>query len=223
MKRFLVLVPLAMVLVAGCSNSPGGNAAGDVPTASPSKSWDCSQTSELSMAEWTEHCADDAEMSEPEGDVSPTSAAPATQPIDGGTYTWPSGITLKLAVEDYGKWGRTSDFCGDGSCGVAVPEASDIGIRYTVTVPADFSGTFDPYSCPGNVSVVNGNDEEAGGGVVGDHDQSISGPMLPGATKEGVAERWIAPDYAGQQFLLTSSCGDAEYSGQPALFTGSLG
>jgi hypothetical protein len=223
LRTHLLTIPatVALGLLTACSNSPGGNAAGDVPTATPSQSWDCSEDSTLSMGDYTEHCMDGEGAETEEADA--TASTPAVQPIDGGTYTWPNGIGVSYKVEPYGKFGETQDWCGDGSCGINYPDDSDLGIVYTVSVPADYSGTFDPLSCGGTLSVVNGVDDDASNLWAGPHNTNMTGPMLPGSTKTATNEYVIAKAYAGQQFLLTTSCGDTNYSGQQALFTGNLG
>ncbi|MCI2237605.1 hypothetical protein MN205_03760 [Kineococcus sp. TRM81007] len=206
----------ALLALAGCSNGPGGNAAGPVPSATEINCEDPS----ITMAQYTENCT---ELEEGEGGTAASPASEAPQPIDGGTYTWASGITVTYKVEDYGTFDQTQDWCGDGSCGISQPADSDIGLRYTVSVPADFPGTLEPSGCAGSLSVVNGNDEEALRLYAGDHYSGITGPMLAGATKEGLTQYVIAEAYAGKQFLLSSSCGDTSYSGERALFTGNLG
>lgn len=146
------------------------------------------------------------ESGEPEAE-----AEVKTQPFDGGSYTWKSGIRMDTKVEKVEPWGGTSDdFCGDGSCGIADPDDTRFVLRYTVTVPDDFEGKFDPYSCPGEFEPMNGNSDEAGSGVAGDYSRSLGDVILPGTTKFGVTEQYIEKAYAKETFYILSTCGDPE-------------
>ena len=141
---------------------------------------------------------------EPEGEQ-------AAEPFDGGTYTWKSGIRMDTKVEKVEPWGGASDdFCGDGSCGVADPDDTRFVLRYTVTVPKDFAGKFEPYSCPGDLEPMNGNADEALSGVMGDDYRSLDELILPGATKFGVGEYYIEKAYATETFYIQSTCGDPD-------------
>lgn len=134
-----------------------------------------------------------------------------TQPLNGGTYTWKSGIRMDTKVEKVEPWGGVKDdFCGDGSCGVADPDDTRFVIRYMVTVPKDFAGKFEPYSCPGDLEPMNGNADEALSGVMGDDYRSLDDVILPGATKFGVGEYYIEKAYAKETFYIQSTCGDPE-------------
>jgi hypothetical protein len=162
--------------------------------------------------------------SEDSEDDSATEESFATQPLDGGTYTWENGITQTLSVERVELWGgnKPDDFCGDGSCGVADPDDTRLVLRYDVSVPADFSEPFDPYSCPGGLHVTSGNDDEAFSQIAGDFDQELGGKILPGSSKFGVNEYYIEKAYAGAEFYIESSCGDTEMSGESVVFQGPL-
>lgn len=149
------------------------------------------------------------------------SDAGAQLPLDGGHHTWPSGVSMKLQVTKVEPWGDTDDFCGDGSCGVANPNDTRLVLKYTVKVPADYSQPFDPTSCPGELHVRNGNDDDALGGVFGDYSKELGGKIFPGDTKYGVDEYYIEKKYADAQFYLESSCGAGEdYSLDPVYFFG---
>lgn len=144
------------------------------------------------------------------------------QPFDGGTYTWSSGVTMRTSVELVEKWGKVDDFCGDGSCGVANRDDTRFVFRYEVTVPDTLRKPLEGYSCPGELHVAAGNDQEALSGVYGDYERSIGDTILPGATKFGVAEYYIERDYVDGEFYLESSCGDPTYSGETAFFNGPI-
>lgn len=147
------------------------------------------------------------------------------QPIDGGTYTWSStGITIDLAVEVTEiRGGEPDDLCGDGSCGVLEPEDTTVTIRYDVTVPDDYAGgPFDASYCELSAGVVNGNDDEAITGLAGGYYSPIDGAILPGASKFGIDEFVVDAEHAGDEFLLTTACGDPD-SYEEAYFVGPLG
>lgn len=143
-------------------------------------------------------------------------------PLDGGTYTWTNGVTMSLSVDRTEPWGDVDDFCGDGSCGVANRDDTRVVLRYEVTVPDDAPEPFDAYGCPGSLSVMSGNSDEALSGVAGDYDREIDGKIFPGQSKFGLAEYYIEKDYAGGEFFIESSCGD-ESNGESAYFVGTLG
>lgn len=151
----------------------------------------------------------------------PGSSAEEQLPFDGGEYTWKSGVTMKVTVEKSERWGRTDDFCGDGSCGVAEPGDTRFAMKYEVTVPPDFEGSFEPYSCPGQLHVESGNDEEAYIDVAGQNAKYLDGTIRPGATKFGVVEYAIKKASAGEEFYIESSCGDPEGS-EIAFFGGNV-
>lgn len=142
-------------------------------------------------------------------------------PLDGGSYTWDSGVKMSLTVEAVEPYGERDDFCGDGSCGIAVPEDTRVALKYEVTVPDDFAEAFDPYGCPGELHVADGNDDEAFGLVSGDYMRSLDGSILPGTTKFGVQEFYIKADYADAEFYIESSCGDTDFS-ESAFFSGTF-
>lgn len=143
-------------------------------------------------------------------------------PIDGGLYTWESGVSMKLTVDRVELWGKKSDFCGDGSCGIADPDDTRVVLKYEVTVPADASEPFDASSCPGQMYPTSGSDDDALSGVFGDFAKSIDGKIFPGATKTGFDEYYIEKAYADQAFYIESACGDFDYDGQTAYFVGSF-
>lgn len=144
-------------------------------------------------------------------------------PLDGGSYTWASGVTMKLSVDRVEPWGHKSDFCGDGSCGIADPDDTRVVLKFEVTVPPDASEPFDASSCPGQMYPTSGNEDDALSGVYGDFAKPISGKIFPGATKTGFDEYYVEKAYAGQEFYVESSCGDADYDGETAYFVGTLG
>jgi hypothetical protein len=143
-------------------------------------------------------------------------------PLDGGSYTWASGVQLRLSVERVEPWGSTSDFCGDGSCGVANPDDTRFVFKYEVTVPEDFPAPFESYSCPGQLQVATGNDDEALSGVLGDYYRDLGGTVFPGSTKFGIEEYYIEKAYVGEEFYIESTCGDVDYTGETAYFVGKI-
>jgi hypothetical protein len=142
-------------------------------------------------------------------------------PLDGGSYTWESGVKMTLSVQTVEPYGKKDDFCGDGSCGVALPDDTRVAIKYEVTVPDDYADSFDPYSCPGELHVASGNDDDAFGLVAGDLYRSLDGSILPGTTKFGVEEYYIKKDYIDEEFYIESSCGDDSYD-ESAFFAGTF-
>jgi hypothetical protein len=143
-------------------------------------------------------------------------------PLDGGSYTWASGVTMKLTVDRVEPYGAKDDFCGDGSCGIANPDDTRVVLKYEVTVPADASEPFDASSCPGQLYPTSGNDEDALSGVYGDAAKPISGKIFPGSTKTGFDEYYLEKAYADQEFYIESSCGDTDYDGETAYFVGTF-
>jgi hypothetical protein len=152
----------------------------------------------------------------------PDANAAEAQPLDGGEYTWPNGVHMALSVVQVEPWGETDDYCGDGSCGVSNPDDLRWVLRYDVTVPDSFSGPFDAYSCPGNLHIVNGNDDEAFNLVAGENYSSIDGDILPGASKYGQAEYSIERAVLGSEFYIESSCGNTDFIGDTVLFRGTI-
>jgi len=132
-------------------------------------------------------------------------------PLDGGTFTWAStGIQMETEVVENVKqpWGSFDDFCGDGSCGVAHKDDRRFVMRYTVTVPNSYGRVFDPTSCPGQLHVMQGNDEDSLGGVAGEYERSLDEPIPPGSSKYGVEEYYISKDLVGQRIFMDSTCGE---------------
>jgi len=156
-----------------------------------------------------------------EADQADVHAAEA-QPLDGGEHTWPNGVHLALRVVKQEPWGTTDDYCGNGSCGISNPDDLRWVLRYDVTVPDSFAGEFDPYGCPGQLHIVDGNDDDALIGVAGADATSIDG-ILPGATKYGQDEYSIERTALGSEFYIESSCGDTEFGGDTVYFRGVIG
>lgn len=142
-------------------------------------------------------------------------------PLNGGSYTWESGVTMTLTVQTVEPYGKKDDFCGDGSCGVALPEDTRVALKYEVSVPDSFTEAFDPYGCPGELHVAEGNDDDAYGLVSGDLSRSLDGSILPGTTKFGVQEFYVKAEYAQAEFYIESSCGDTDFS-ETAFFSGTF-
>jgi hypothetical protein len=152
----------------------------------------------------------------------PEDDGPGLQPFEGGSYTRENGITMKTEVLRIEPWGETNDYCGDGSCGVSNPDDTRMVLRYTVAVPKSFKGTFDPGSCPGDMHVANGNDDDSFVSVAGEYQKSLTGKMLPGATKYGDSEYSIEKKAVNETFYIESSCGDPDYTGELAYFGGKI-
>lgn len=140
--------------------------------------------------------------------------------LDGGSYTWANGVTMTVSIDRIEPWGEKSDFCGDGSCGVADRDDTRVVLRYEVTAPESLSEPFDPSDCPGSLHSTVGNDDEALSGVFGDHYQELGGKVFPGQTKFGLEEYYIEKAYVGGEFYIESTCGDVEYDGESAYFVG---
>lgn len=144
------------------------------------------------------------------------------QPLDGGTYTWPNGVTMTLNIEKIEPWGDFSDYCGDGSCGVSHPDDLRVLIGYDVSVPEDAAEPLDgDLYCPGELETVNGSTGDLVIGVAGDYASEL-GTVLPGATKHGVSELSIDKSLIGQEFFLASTCGEPN-GDKTAYFRGTIG
>lgn len=116
---------------------------------------------------------------------------------------------MTVTVESVTPWGKREDWCGDGSCGITEADDLRVLLRYEVSVPDDYEGDFDASRCPGELSVLNGNDDEAlrpYQDLNGDT-SDINGAILPGATKFGIAGFAVSKDYQDEEFVLTSACG----------------
>ena len=148
--------------------------------------------------------------------------SPAAIPIDGGSYTWASGVTVRLDVlyaDPYPQYGPPPPPIGDWA-----PARGDIYVqlRYTLTIPEDFQGTFDPRNtfvngCPGPISAKNGNatsvKEFSSAETVKPSDQ-----LLPGSTQFGVRTFFLRKDQASNPVYILSTCGGAqEPSVSPAI------
>lgn len=162
-------------------------------------------------------------LDEQEPSDAPSTADFEQFPLDGGSYTWDSRVTLRLTVDRVEPWGRKDDFCGDGSCGVAHPDDIRVVLKYEVIVPEDAPEPFDAFGCPGVMYPTGGNDEEALGSTFGEYSQPISGKVFPGETKTGYDEYYVDKDYADREFYIESSCGDVDLTGETAYFVGSFG
>jgi hypothetical protein len=173
------------------------------------------------MGQEFDECLANGGLESIEGEGSaPQEEGPPTQPLDGGSYTWSNGVTLTLEVARQEPWGDTDDYCGDGSCGVSNPDDLRWVLHYEVSVPEDAPRPFDPYSCPGELQIANGNDEETIINVSGDYANSLDGKILPGSTKSGDNEYSIERSALGEEFYIESSCGDPDYMESPVYFTG---
>jgi hypothetical protein len=129
---------------------------------------------------------------------------------------------MSVSVDSVTPWGKREDWCGDASCGVTQADDLRVLLRYEVSVPDDFQGDFDPSRCPGELTVVNGNDDEAVRPYqdLQGETSDISGSILPGASKFGVAGFAVSKDYEDQEFVLTSACGTGEPSFTLADYAG---
>jgi hypothetical protein len=144
------------------------------------------------------------------------------KPFEGGSYTWEAtGVTMTTKVIRIEPWGERDDYCGDGTCGVSHPDDTRMVLRYTVTVPKSLAGTFDPSSCPGDMHVASGNDDESFIMVAGDHYKALDGNMMPGSAKYGDVEYSIAKGARNQEFFIESYCGDPEFL-ESAYFGGKI-
>jgi hypothetical protein len=128
--------------------------------------------------------------------------------IDGASYTWGSGVTMKLKVTHKEPYGSTDDFCGDGTCGIARPDDMTWALKYEISVPKDGEPLDPMMGCPGELHIVNGNDDDSLGLVAGDYSSDPGGNIRPGATKSGVAEYYIKKKSLGERFYIESTCGD---------------
>ena len=131
------------------------------------------------------------------------------------------GITLALSVKSVEPWSNDDESCSHDSCEVATPQDVRLVLKYEVTVPDDFARSLDAMGCPGDLSVVWANHDEALTGVMVGLPQLIE-PILPGQTQSRVAEHYIAKSYVGQKFMVESACGDVDDAGERAYFVGSL-
>lgn len=170
----------------------------------------------LSQAEWTRYCYDPAEQREevesPSAEQESDTERTQFQPFDGGSYTWPNGITVTTKVEVLEPWADDTAFC-EGCFNL---EADDLRLvlRHTVSVPADHPGVVDADLCSGSLETTTGNDDEALTTVAGDDYKPLSGTILPGKSKFGTTEFGINKDYADEEFVYLNSCGDpAGYEG----------
>lgn len=149
-------------------------------------------------------------------------AGPA-QPIDGGTYTWASGVTMALKITKIEPWGSKDDYCGDGSCGISNPDDMRVVLHYDVSVPDGDGGAFDPSSCPGDLYLKDGGDDNSIISVSGQYAHDIDGKIFPGGSKSGDKEYSIEKDFKGAEFYFESSCGDVNMDGETAYFEGVIG
>lgn len=159
------------------------------------------------------------EPSSPESEHSDD--GPPTASLDGDSYSWQSGVEMTIAISRKEPWGSTDDYCGDGSCGVSNPDDLRVVFEYGVSVPDYITQPFDASSCPGQLHIASGNDDEAIIGVAGDYASYIEGKILPGQTKSGSEEYSIDRAALGEEFYIESSCGDPFYEADgPVYFTG---
>ena len=82
-------------------------------------------------------------------------------------------------------------------------------LHYKVSAPATVANPIDLSSCPGDLHIVNGNDDKAFVSVDGDYASNPGDKVLPGATKSGDAEFSISRASVGKDFYLESMCGDS--------------
>jgi hypothetical protein len=138
------------------------------------------------------------------GDPSEDAGEPVEKlPLMGGSYTWATtGVTMTWTVKSQGKYGETNDVCGDGSCGVLKPNDESWLMHYEVTVPEGAPGV-DGYSCPGQLHVTEGNDEDA----FVNFGSKDMGEVKPGGTKYGETEYVIVSSAKDQTFYMESTCG----------------
>jgi hypothetical protein len=101
---------------------------------------------------------------------------------------------MTVSVERVEAWGDKDDYCGDGSCGISNPDDLRWVLKYEVSVPETMNKPFDPSRCPGELQILNGNDDESIIGVSGDYARFLDGNIFPGATKFGVDEYSIEKD-----------------------------
>ena len=144
-----------------------------------------------------------------------------TRALNGGSFTWSSGATMTLKVVRVEPWGRTTDYCGDGSCGVSHPDDLRWVLQYTITVPTSAAVTVDPLRCPGTLRAGGGGDADLIIGVAGEYARRIDGKITAGATKTGAEEYSIDKSLLGKTFTLTSTCGDPAHH-ESIAFTGTI-
>lgn len=158
----------------------------------------------------------------------PVEAPPAPQkgfdpqPLDGGSYTWASGVQLRLSIERVEPWGRMGVFCEFDPCVVAKPDDTRFVFKYEVTVPEDFPSPLLIYECPGPLLAATGNDGNAFARVPGEYQRDLRETILPGSTRFGVEEYYIERAYVDEEFFIESTCGDVNYSGETAHFVGKI-
>lgn len=167
----------------------------------------------LSQAEWTRYCHDPARENDRDSSTTPThegetNDSPPTefQPFDGGFFTWPSGVTVTTTVEVLEPWGEETNSCE--GCLHLMPDDLRFVLRYTISVPGSYAGGLNADRCSGSLETTSGNDDEALTFAPGNETKVLSGTILPGKTKFGVTEFGISKDYAEEEFVYVSSCGD---------------
>ena len=92
--------------------------------------WSSASGSQLVLA-WQHRCADSRSI------AIHSRAAQADPPkkLDGGSYTWDSGVILTTSFRLVEKWGVRHPYCEDGSCGSAEPDDVRVILDYSVKVP----------------------------------------------------------------------------------------
>ncbi|KHL13189.1 hypothetical protein CLV56_3215 [Mumia flava] len=142
----------------------------------------------------------------------------SVQPLDGGIYTWESGVSMRVSLVDVGPWGGQG--CDDG-CEGARPDDLRVVLRYAVAVPADGARAFDPAACPGPLKAASAEDAAAPRLVKTSDARRLETPVAPGTAASGTVVYLIDPAYADEPFFVDSTCGDPD--GQElASFEGTL-
>jgi hypothetical protein len=148
----------------------------------------------------------DGDSAAPFGDETPSEdVGEATEklPLMEGSYTWATtGVTMTWTMKSQGKYGETYDICDDGSCGIIKPEDEKWLMHFEVSVP-EGAQAVDGYACPGDMHVVDGNDEDS---VWVFNEKSLD-EIKPGGTKYGENQYVIAAAAKDQTFYIESTCG----------------
>lgn len=154
----------------------------------------------------------------------PTTTTAAPEParvsLDGGRFTWPSGIELTMAVERSEPWTVAQELCEDGSCGDADVGDVRLVLSYSVIVPKT-AEPFTSSACPGDLLPVK-EGAAVPTAVPEFATDRVPRTIKPGTRRTGALEFVVDKDAADESFAIESRCGDTTGTGASAVFSGQV-
>lgn len=203
-------VAAALLLAALTACGDGGGEAKDdaspTPSASPSKSVDCSDES-LDQATWTEHCSGEA------GTGGDGTEGKSTGLKFGESYTWPDGLKV-TAVE-----AKVFTDYDEELLETAEPGSTDFRVKLKLENTGKSPAALDDLSV-----IIEGatNGGQASSTVFGNGSEPLEGRLAPGVSAVKTDDNVLEAKY-GKKIVVTVQRSSEDFSLDFPEFTGEIG